>query len=93
MARDNIVERYSFISLDAYAVVRDEFPHAVSCGRSKILQYAVGALHDEELEQDADVIIRAIEAGLDRAYNCDHSVASVVSEHFNGTKYVPKEIK
>lgn len=89
MERANIVERYSFVSFIAYELVKDKFPHAVNCGSSKVLQYAVTESHNEELETDADVIIRAIESGLDRDYNCGHNVASIVSKYFSGTEDVP----
>lgn len=86
MARDRaMIELYSFVSLATYATVVDSFPHAVSCGTSKVLQYAVSDRNSVDLEPDADVIIRAIERGIDKTYNCDHSVASVVSQYFCDT--------
>lgn len=82
MARNTIIERYSFISFDAYESVKDKFPCAVSCGESKIIQYAVNQGAFEILESDYRVIVSAIEYGLDRAYNCDHTTALAVANHF-----------
>lgn len=83
MARNTIIERYSFISFDDYESVKDKFPHAVSCGNSKIIQYTVNQVAFEILESDYRVIVSAIESGLYRIYNCDHATALAVANHFN----------
>lgn len=83
MARNTIVERYSFINLDDYESVKGEFPNAVSCGNSKIIQYTVNKGTFEILESDFRVIVSAIESGLDRIYNCDHATALAVANHFS----------
>ncbi|WP_428613841.1 hypothetical protein [Pseudoalteromonas sp.] len=82
MARNTIIERYSFISLDDYDSVKNKFPNAVSCGNSKIIQYTVNQGAFEILESDYRVIVSAIESGLDRVYNCDHTTALSVANHF-----------
>ena len=83
MARNTIIERYSFISFDAYESVKDKFPCAVSYGESKIIQYAVNQGAFEILESDYRVIVSAIESGLHRVYNCDHATALAVVNHFS----------
>ena len=102
MARNNIIERYSFISFDAYEPVEDKFPHAVCCGDSKIVQYASPTDSEEMLrlvessglelvhysEVNADMVISAIESGIDKIYNCNHDVAIAVTQHFNNEEVV-----
>lgn len=102
MATNNIIERYSFVSFDAYKSVKDKFPHAVSCGDSKIIQYASPTDSEEMLrlvessglelvhysEMSAQMIINAIESGIDKIYNCNHDVAIAVTQHFNNKEVV-----
>lgn len=96
MARNNTVERYSFVSFDAWESVKDKFPRAVGCGDSKIIQYAspsdsvdmMRLVESSGLELvhyskvSAQMIISAIEIGIDKIYNCNHDVALAVVNHF-----------
>ena len=79
----SMIERYSFISLDAYELVKDEYPHAISYGNSKVIQYAVPSNHSEQLEYDEQVIINAIESGIDKEYKCNGDTARKVAAYFN----------
>lgn len=92
-----MIERYSFISFDMWELVKDIFPDAVSYGNSKVVQYAsptdsnlmmqlvesnnLTLIHHSET--NAQMIINAIENGIDKVYNCNHGVALRVCEHYN----------
>lgn len=92
-----MIERYSFISFDMWELVKDIFPDAVTYGNSKIVQYAspndsnmmMDLVKDNNLElvhhsqTNAYIVINAIEAGIDKVYNCNHDVALEVARHFN----------
>ena len=94
----NLIERYSFIPIAAWETIIDVFPNAVSYGNSKIVQYASPteseAMHklvDESglelihhTESNAQMIITAIESGIDKIHNCNHDVAIDVAKHFGG---------
>lgn len=91
-----MIERYSFISFSMWELVKDIFPNAVTYGNSKIVQYAspsdsnmmmelvqannLELVHRSEVS--AQMIIDAIETGIDKVYNCNHDVALVVCQHF-----------
>lgn len=92
-----MIERYSFISLDMWELVKDIFPHAVTYGNSKIVQYAspsnsgqmMKLVNQFNLElvhhskSNAQMIIDAIEGGMgNTVYNCNHDVALEVCKHF-----------
>lgn len=91
-----MIERYSFISFAMWELVKGIFPSAVTYGNSKIVQYAspsdsnmmmelvqankLGLVHHSEV--NAQMIINAIEAGIDKVYNCNHDIALAVCQYF-----------
>lgn len=91
-----MIERYSFISFDMWELVKGIFPDAVTYGNSKIVQYAspsdsnmmMELVKDNNLELvhhsevNAQMIINAIETGIDKVYNCNRDVALIVCKHF-----------
>lgn len=91
-----MIERYSFISFDMWGLVKEVFPNAVSYGSSKIVQYSspgdsnmmmqLVKANNLELvhhsETNAQMIIDAIDNGIDKVYNCNHDVAIEVCQHF-----------
>lgn len=91
-----MIERYSFISFDMWELVKDVFPHAVTYGNSKIVQYASPSDSNVMMElvqvnklelvhhsqTNTQMIIDAIETGIDKVYNCNHDVALDVCKHF-----------
>lgn len=96
-----MIERYSFISFSMWELVKDTFPNAVTYGNSKIVQYTSPSdsnmmmelvkVNNLELvhhsQTNAQMIIDAIESGIDKVYNCNHDVALKVCQHF-----APKEV-
>jgi len=91
------IKRFSFIPLSAWETVKDIFPNAISYGKSKVIGYdspkdsqemksyvdSSGlemVLHDKT---NAQMIISAIESGIDKIYNCDHDVALEVVGYFS----------
>lgn len=93
----NLIERYAFISFEMWGLVKDIFPKAVTYGNSKIVQYAspmqsnvmrnLVLKHNLPLIEheytDSEMIINAIETGIDKVYNCNHDVALEVCDHFS----------
>lgn len=94
----SMIERYSFIPVSAWESVKNTFPNAISYGNSKIVQYASpgdsaamlelvnqsGLDFVHHSESNAQMIIEAIESGIDKVYNCDYDVAVAVASHFGG---------
>jgi len=92
-----LINRFAFIPFSAWEDVEDIFPNAVSYGESKVIgydspkdspemkSYADNSgfktlLHDKT---DAQMIIDAIESGIDKVYNCNADVAREVAAHFS----------
>jgi hypothetical protein len=95
-----MIERYSFIPVSAWESVKSVFPNAISYGNSKVVQYASPVDSTAMLElvnksglefihhslTDAQMIIDAIESGIDKVYNCNIDVARDVASHFGGVE-------
>jgi len=93
-----LINRFAFIPISAWEGVKDTFPNAVSYGESKVIGYdspkesleMISLVESSGLElvhhseSNAQMIIEAIESGIDKVYNCDHDVAIVVASHFGG---------
>lgn len=91
-----MTERYSFISFDMWELVKDIFPDAVTYGDAKIVQYASPSDSNMMMElvqsknldlvhhsqTNSQMIIDAIETGIDKVYNCNRDVALEVARHF-----------
>lgn len=92
----NLTERYAFIPVPAWETVIDSFPNAVSYGDSKLIQYASPEDSDRMMQfvidsglefvhytrADSDMIMTAINAGIDKIYNCDYETALEVASNF-----------
>jgi len=92
-----LIDRYSFIPLSAWQSVKHIFPHAVSYGNSKVVSYdspkasaeMMALVESSGLElvhysqTNSKMIIDAINDGIDKIYNCEHSIALEVSNYFS----------
>lgn len=95
-----MIERYSFISFGMWESVKHVFPNAISYGNSKVVQYASpndstfmmnlvrssGAELVHHSESNAQMIINAIDSGIDKIYNCNIDVALAVANHYSGVE-------
>lgn len=91
-----MIDRHSFVSIEAWKLVKDKFPCARQVGNSKICTYTSPTQSVEMMElvkesgielihyEDTDVqmIISAIEKGIDKIYNCNTDVALEVCRYF-----------